>query len=120
MLEAQLAAETQVFQKFLIWTQSSMRPKRRSDARARPASALAVAPAVKRTLLRRVVNGVERAYVGDLGTTALLPVRKAPLTAAMRTAMLSLPSFTVWGRWVTWASPQRRPMVHVSQAYESE
>jgi integrase len=117
MSETQLAAETRLFQKFLLWTHGSMRPKRRSDARARPASALAVVLAVKRTLLRdgvmtppvgtlrRVLHGLERAYVADLGTTALLPLRKAPLTAAMLTAMLSLPSFTLRGRRVTWDSP---------------
>jgi hypothetical protein len=40
-----------------------MRPKRRADARARPASALAVVLAVKRTLLR---DGIMTPPVGAL------------------------------------------------------
>jgi cell division protein FtsW (lipid II flippase) len=55
--------------------------------------------------LCRVLHGLERAYVADLCTTALLPLRKAPLTTAMLTAMLSLPSFTLRGSQVTWNSP---------------
>jgi hypothetical protein len=44
---------------------------------------------------RRVLNGLERAYVAKLGPAALLPMRKAPLTADMLVAMLSLTGFQV-------------------------
>jgi hypothetical protein len=117
MGDAALAAETALFQKFIVWTYDAMQPKRRSDALPRPDSALAVALAIRRAHDRLgvdtpsskqiglVLHGLELAYVEELGTAALLPRRKAPLTAAMLHSILALSSFSVNGRPFSWSTP---------------
>jgi hypothetical protein len=95
----QFSAETALFKKL-------------SDKRE---GGLAVVLAVKSTLARRGIEtppagGVRRVldglkHVDELCTTALLPTRKAPLTADMLVAMHALSVFTVRGLRVTWSSP---------------
>jgi hypothetical protein len=117
MSDAELAAETTLFQKLLVWTYDAMQPKRRDDALPRPESALLVALAIRRAHrrlgigtppsreIRLVLYGLDLAYVEELGTAALLPRRKSPLTAAMLRAILALRSFTVNGQLFRWSTP---------------
>jgi hypothetical protein len=118
MDEAELAAETALFQKFLVWTYDAMQPKRKDDALPRPESALQVALAIRRAhkrlgietppswQIRLVLHCLELAFVEELGTAALLPRRKAPLTAAMLHSILALRSFSVNGRPFSWSAPE--------------
>jgi hypothetical protein len=111
MSDRELAAETALFQRFLVWIYDSMAPKRAADTLPKPESALAVALTIKRAHrrlgtetpttreLRKVLHGLELAYVEEMGTAALLPRRKSPLTAPMLHAILGLRSFTV--QWPT-------------------
>jgi hypothetical protein len=87
MSDAELAAETPLFQKFLVWIYDAMQPKRRDDELPRQESALAVVLAVRRAHkrlgidtppageIRLVLHGLDLAYVEELGTAALLPRR---------------------------------------------
>jgi hypothetical protein len=116
MSAADLTAETTLLQQFVVWVYDGMQPKRHDDALPRPSSAMAVALAIRRCHARQhittpaarqiglVLYGLELAYVEELGTAALLPQRKGPLTATMLHSMLSLRSFAVNGRAFTWAS----------------
>jgi hypothetical protein len=105
MTDDALVADATLFQKFLVWIYDAMQPKRQADALPRPESALAVVIAIRQAHdhrsiatppvkeIRRVLRRLGRAYVEELGTAALLPQRKAPLTDGMLNAMLALRSF---------------------------
>jgi hypothetical protein len=112
----ELAREITLFRQFLVWTYASMRPKTHAHMLARPRSANAVLVAVRRVLAlrgiatppaaetKRVLHGLEKAFVAKLGPAALLPTRKGPLTADMLVSILSLASFQVNGSAFSWAS----------------
>jgi integrase len=117
MSDRDLATETALFQRFLVWIYDSMATKRVADALPKQESALAFALAIKRAHarlgtetpptreLRKVLHGLELAYVEEMGTAAFLPRRKSPLTAPMLHAILALRSFTVHGQPFHWSSP---------------
>jgi hypothetical protein len=52
---------------------------------------------------RRVLHGLEKAFVAKLAPAALLSTRKGPLTADMLVSILSLESLQVNGRAFSWS-----------------
>jgi hypothetical protein len=111
-----LAYEITLFRQFLVWAYASMRPKTHAHMLARPRSANAVLIAVGCVFAlrgiarpptaetRRVLHGLKKAFVANIGPAALLPTRKGPLTADMLVSILSLRSFQVHGRAFSWSS----------------
>jgi hypothetical protein len=110
-----LAREITLFCQFLVWTYASMLPKTHAHMLARPLSANAVLVPVRRVLAlcgiatppaaetKRVLHGLEKAFVAKLGPAALLPTRKGPLTADMLVSILLLKSFQVNGSAFCWS-----------------
>ena len=101
--------ERMLFAWFLMFVFERIKPRRRSDAAAKPASVLAVLLAIKREHRRMgldhcipshksiatIVRGMTLAFAEEYGTEALLPSRKEPIPTCVIRRLMTIPEGTV-------------------------
>ena len=101
--------ECLLFALFLMYVYEHIRPKRKSDAQAKPASVLAILLAVRREHKRLglehnlpshksiapIVKGMTLEFKDMHGSEALLPDRKEPISATVTRRLMTLPNGTV-------------------------